>query len=276
MLDPTATLRQLIERDAATPDQAARILANPLFGNLSERLSGTNEYMAAERLLQLHLDDRFDRVVVDTPPSNHAFDFLDSPARLSGFLRHPLYRRVLGNRTGTGSGLFGGRSLWAQAMIGLLGRLVGGNLVTDVVDFFADFGGIDDGFRDRAAAIGDLLGSDQTAAVLVTTPRPDRLAEADWIVDQLRARQRPLGAVIINRVSPLDLAATAESEPPAGPLGENLRQLTAMAEHEQRDIARLLEGVGASAAVPSRQLAEQARPVADVEALVALASLLDG
>jgi len=95
MLDPGATFDDLIREHSSTKKQADRIITNRLYKNLTTTLSGTNEYMAAERLRSLHLDDRFDLVIVDTPPSKHAFDFLDSPARLTRFFDHRLYKTIL-------------------------------------------------------------------------------------------------------------------------------------------------------------------------------------
>ncbi|MEL6982380.1 MAG: ArsA-related P-loop ATPase, partial [Actinomycetota bacterium] len=121
MLDPAETFRQVVRAEADSDEQAERILANRLFVNLTTTLSGTNEYMAAERLHQLAGDDRFDRIIVDTPPSRHVLDFLDSPGRLTRFVDHRLYRSVLA----PGRGLLRPLNAASKAVMRLLAGLVG-------------------------------------------------------------------------------------------------------------------------------------------------------
>ncbi len=272
MLDPAATFRTIVEAEADSAEQAERILANRLFRNLTSTLSGTSEYMAAERLNQLANDPRFDRVIVDTPPSHHALDFLDSPGRLTRFVDHRLYRSVLAPR----QGLLRPLNTGARAIMRLLAGLVGSRLVDDVITFFAEFEGMDQGFRQRAAAIDSLLASDETAYVLVTAPRPDRLAEADWIVDNLERRGRSLHGVVVNRVLPIKSArasaksgqSTAKSSS-SDPLQANLDQLQALADQEAALIAPL-----ADRAAPVVQVAEQLDPVKDLDGIIELAHAL--
>lgn len=133
MLDPASTFEQVIREQAPTPDQAARILGNRLFANLVTSLSGTGEYMATERLHALGGDPRFDVVIVDTPPSRHAFDFLDAPGRLTRFIDHPLYRHVLAPRRG----LLRAVSKANQLAVRTVSRIVGAELLTEVVEFFS-------------------------------------------------------------------------------------------------------------------------------------------
>ena len=243
MLDPADTFRQLIVSEAESPEQAERILANRLFINLTTTLSGTNEYMAAERLHQLEGDPRFDRIIVDTPPSRHVLDFLDSPGRLTRFVDHRLYRSVLAPR----HGLLRPINAGARAVMRLLAGLVGSSLVDDVVDFFADFEGLDRGFQRRAREIDRLLSGPDTSYLLVVAPRADRLAEAGWIVDNLARRGRRPDGLVVNRVLPFapgsgagPPATTAEG---AGPLAENLGQLQALAAQEQAVIAELIDRI---------------------------------
>lgn len=290
MLDPADTFRQVVEAEAPSPERAERILGNRLFVNLTTTLSGTNEYMAAERLHQLHRDDRFDRVVVDTPPSRHVFDFLDSPGRLTRFVDHRLYRSVLAPR----HGLMRPLSVGAQAVMRLLGRLVGGTLVDDVVTFFGEFEGLDQGFRRRAAEIESILSEGDTAYLVVTIPRVDRLAEAEWIIDNLERRARRPDGLIVNRLLDLGQAPDPEGDPEdrsadgngerpaaplAGPLAENLAQLEALATLEADRVAPLVERLtdgrrGGSPGVVIG-LPEQLVPVHDLAGLEALADELD-
>jgi anion-transporting ArsA/GET3 family ATPase len=285
MLDPAETFEQVVRSEADDEIQAERILANRLFVNLTTSLSGTNEYMAAERLYQLHCDERFDRVIVDTPPSRHAMDFLDSPSRLTRFVDHRLYRSVFAPTHRLLRPLNAG----TQVVMRLLGRLVGTNLVDDVITFFSDFEGMDEGFRRRAAALEQLLGGPETGYVLVTIPRHDRLQEAEWILGNLSERERALDAVVVNRVLPfdpdeVDLALANLGKSKAGLLAgnaheQNLNELGTLARQEGLLIDRLQGRVGELSdrqpeAVVMARVAEQLQPVRDLEGLTALADLL--
>lgn len=277
MLDPAETFRKVIRAEADDDQQAERILANRLFINLTTTLSGTNEYMAAERLHQLDGDDRFDRIIVDTPPSRHVLDFLDSPGRLTRFVDHRLYRSVLA----PGRGLFKPLNAASKAVMRLLAGLVGSSLVDDVVDFFADFEGMDQGFRRRASEIDALLAGPNTAYLLVTAPRADRLTEAQWILDNLDRRGRRPDGLLVNRVLPF-AAAPAPGESDAGsvgdgPLGQNLAQLQTLARQEQQliePLAARVRGDRPAEEVAVVQLPEQLVPVHDLDGLLALVDLL--
>jgi len=277
MLDPAETFRRVVRAEAADEAQAERILANRLFINLTTTLSGTNEYMAAERLHQLNADDRFDRIIVDTPPSRHVLDFLDSPGRLTRFVDHRLYRSVLA----PSRGLLRPLNAASKAAMRLLAGLVGSSLVTDVVDFFADFEGMDQGFRRRATEIYSLLAGPNTAYLLITAPRTDRLVEAEWILDNLDRRGRRPDGLLVNRVLPFAAASLtttpSDDEADDDPLQRNLTQLAALADQEQRLIGPLAERVrgGRSAdEVGVVQLPEQLVPVHDLDGLLALAEEL--
>ncbi|MEM7323159.1 MAG: ArsA-related P-loop ATPase [Actinomycetota bacterium] len=265
MLDPAETFEQIIRAEAGSRKQAERVLANRLFKNLTSSLSGTNEYMAAERLHQLHNDDRFDRVIVDTPPSRHAIDFLDSPGRLTRFVEHRLYRSVFAPKRSLLRPLNAG----SQIIMRLLARLVGSSLVDDVISLFSDFEGMDKGFQRRASEVDALLRGPETAAILVAAPRRDRLAEASWIAGNLAARDRAVDAIVINRSLPLDAAeAGAAMDEVSGPLAENLAELLLLAAQEDELVTELLADVGAA---PLIRVAEQAKPIRDLRGLAGLA-----
>ncbi len=272
MLDPAETFEGVVREEALTAEQAEQILANPLFRNLTRSLSGTNEYMAAERLHQLHGDQRFDRIVVDTPPSRHALDFLDSPGRLNRFVNHRLYRSVFAPR-----GLLRTVGVGTQLVLRLLGRIVGSRLVDDVVTFFANFEGLDAGFERRATEIDDVLRTD-TGLALVTSPRQRALDEARWIADNVARRGGSVDVVIVNRTCPVEPAddrpnrekGDAGSPEIPAPMVENLRQLRALAAQETRLVNEFVDTLSAPATVI--KLAERARPIAE---LVALGDLAD-
>lgn len=197
MLDPSATMATLL-RQHGTPEQAERILTNPLFATIIESLSGSNEYLAAERLHQLHHDERFDRVVVDTPPSRHAIDFLQSPDRLSRFLHNRLYRLVLAPRRG----LLRPVSSAAQMIMRTAAKLVGADLVDNVIRLFADAEGLDEGFRRRADETAALLAGPDCGYVIITSPRYEPIREAQWILERLTEQGRDAAAVVVNRLLP--------------------------------------------------------------------------
>ncbi|MDH3299908.1 MAG: AAA family ATPase [Acidimicrobiia bacterium] len=270
MLDQAETFEAVVREEARTTEQAERILANPLFRNLTRSLSGTNEYMAAERLHQLHGDARFDRIVVDTPPSRHALDFLDSPGRLNRFVNHRLYRSVFAPR-----GLLRTVGLGTQLVLRLLGRIVGSRLVDDVVTFFANFEGLDAGF-DRRATETDRILREETGFVLITAPRRRALDEACWIAANVARRVGPVDAIVVNRMCPVSTDSAAvrvePDEPPGGadgPLAVNLRQLRALAAEEALLIDDAIATIGGRPTVV--QLAERALPVAELETLRELA-----
>lgn len=272
MLDQAETFEAVVREEARTEDQAERILANPLFRNLTRSLSGTNEYMAAERLHQLHGETRFDRVVVDTPPSRHALDFLDSPGRLNRFVNHPLYRSVFAPR-----GLLRTVALGTRLVLRLLGRIVGSELVDDVITFFSNFEGLDSGFDRRATETERIL-MEETGFVLVTAPRRRALDEATWIAGNLVQRVGPVDAVVVNRMCPVsvDPGEPAQPDEPTGiaddPLSLNVSQLRALAVQEETLVDEAIAAIGGSPAV--LRLNERARPVADLHGLQELANEL--
>lgn len=235
MLDPSATLETIIRSDAPSDEVADRVLTNPLLGRLTQSLSGTNEYMAVERLYQLLNDDRFDRIVIDTPPSHHVFDFLDSPGRLMRFVDHRLYRSVFAAKPG----LFGTVRAGGQLILRLLGGLVGSHLVEEVMTFFSDFEGFDQGFRNRASAIDKLLGGQDTAYVLVTVPRTAPVTVGQWMLDGLEERQRRVCAVVVNRVLPIDQSVKVGNVGNDDPLRQNYRQLLTLADREAALVSQL-------------------------------------
>lgn len=198
MLDAATTFDGLVRSNAETPEQAERILANRFYRNVAGRLSGTQEYMAAERLHELHGDPRFDLVVVDTPPTRHALDFLDAPGTLTRFLDHPLFKLLMAP-TRRGLQVL---NLAAQPVLRTIGKVVGSEVVADAVAFFQAFSGMETGFRDRADGVLRLLHGDGTGFVLVASPRADALEEAQHFADQLEAKSMRVAALVVNRSTP--------------------------------------------------------------------------
>jgi anion-transporting ArsA/GET3 family ATPase len=198
MLDTKSTFDALVVKYAAGPEQGERILANRFYRNISGALSGTQEYMAMEKLYELHDETDFDLVVVDTPPTRHALDFLDAPRRLSRFLDHRLFRLLIVPSRGFVKAV----NVAAQTFLRTVSRVVGGDVVDDAVAFFQAFEGMEEGFRQRAARVNELLAADGTAFVLVASPRRDTVEEAHFFAERLGEAGIAVRGLVVNRVHP--------------------------------------------------------------------------
>ena len=198
MLDTKTTFDQLIRKYAIADEQADRILANGFYRNVSGALSGTQEYMAMEKLYELHCDPAFDLIVVDTPPTRHTLEFLDAPQRLTRLLDNRVFRMLM-VPTRTTLRITG---VAAQTLLRTIGRVVGSEVVEDVVSFFRAFEGMESGFRERAGEASALLASGATTYVLVTSPRRDAVQEAEYFAEQLGESGLAVGALVVNRIHP--------------------------------------------------------------------------
>ncbi len=211
MLDARGTFDDLVRREARDPAQAERILANRLYRNLVSALSGTQEYMATEKLFELHEDPDFDLVVVDTPPTRNALDFLDAPRRLAGFLDNRVFRLVVS----PGKAYLRAVSMASQVLLRTIAKVAGSEIVDDAVAFFQAFEGMEAGFRQRAEKVEHLLAEEATGFVVVAAPRRDSIVEAGYFAERLGEGGHQLDVVVVNRVLPrFDLP------PSAWPAGE--------------------------------------------------------
>lgn len=199
MLDTKSTFDHLVTGNAATPDQAERILDNRFYRNVSGALGGTQEYMAMEKLHELHEHGNFDLIVVDTPPTRHALDFLDAPRRLLHLLDNRIFRMLMMPTRA----YLRVASVAVQTFLRTVARVVGSEVIDDVVAFFRAFEGMEAGFRARALAVEELLASPGTAFVLLTSPRRDALEEAQFFAQQLERGGQSIDALIVNRVHPM-------------------------------------------------------------------------
>lgn len=197
MLDTKTTFDGLIVRHAASPEQAARILANPLYRNLSTTLSGTREFMAMERLYELYTDPRFDLVVVDTPPSRNALDFLEAPDRLTRFLDGQLFRMAV-----PGSRVVRAVSAPMLALLRRVAKVVSPEVVDDIFAFLEAFAGMEEGFRARARAVEAVLGGPSSRFVIVTTPTAAAVEESRYLAARLVEAGRAVDAIVVNRCHP--------------------------------------------------------------------------
>ena len=238
MLDSKGTFDDLVERYARTPEQAESILSNRLYQNLAGSLSGTQEYMAMEKLYELVQSKEFDVVVVDTPPTRNALDLLDAPRRLTRFLENRLFRALL---VPTRMGLRA-VGVAAQALLRTIAKVAGAEIVQDAVSFFQAFEGMEDGFRSRASAVHELLADPATAYVLVTSARPDAITEAGFFAEKLAERDVAVAALVVNRIAPSfgdGEDGAARDVPGLEPLEANLAELNTVAAREEQAFAGL-------------------------------------
>src|SRR5690242_20212080 len=205
MLDTKSTFDTLVTRYAESPDQAERILQNRFYRNIAGALSGTQEYMAMEKLHELHEDGAYDLIVVDTPPTRHALDFLDAPNRLIRLLDNRIFRLLMMPTRA----YLRVASAAVQAFLRRVTRIVGAEVVDDVVAFFRAFEGMEQGFRDRATAVEQLLADESTAFVLVTAARRDAVDEAEFFADRLAESGLGVAALVVNRMLPAFAAGDA-------------------------------------------------------------------
>ncbi|HEX6597385.1 MAG TPA: ArsA family ATPase [Acidimicrobiales bacterium] len=249
MLDPKSTFDSLVRKYAPRPEQAEAILANRFYRNIAGALSGTQEYMAMEKLYELHASGDYDLIVVDTPPTRNALDFVDAPRRLTRFLDNRIFRLLmLPTRVGLKA-----VNAAAQTFLRTVSKTVGGQVVSDAVAFFQAFEGMEDGFRDRAQRVLDLMSDEGTAFVLVASPRRDAVTEAEFFAEKLSEAGIPVQGLVVNRMQPrfgTGWAPEADREraktlaaTPLGPLWANLADLHALADAEDREIAGLVAGI---------------------------------
>jgi anion-transporting ArsA/GET3 family ATPase len=198
MLDMKRTFDEIVEAHA-DPDRAAQILANPFYQSLSSSFAGTQEYMAMEKLGQLRHADEWDLIVVDTPPSRSALDFLDAPQRLGRFLDGRLIR-VLTGPAKVGMSFMGVLNAGFSMMTSALTKILGAQVLKDAQTFVSALDTMFGGFRERAESTYRLLQAPGTAFVVIAAPEPDALREASYFVERLDAERMPLAGLILNRV----------------------------------------------------------------------------
>ena len=199
MLDMKRTFDEIVEAHS-DPDRAAQLLANPFYQSLSSSFAGTQEYMAMEKLGQLRRADEWDLIVVDTPPSRSALDFLDAPQRLGRFLDGRLIRLLTGPTKGAGRAYMRVFTAGFTMMTSVFTKVIGVQLLRDVQTFVIALDTMFGGFRERAEDTYRLLQAPGTAFLVIATPEPDALREASYFVERLSADQMPLAGLVVNRV----------------------------------------------------------------------------
>jgi len=275
MLDARATFDAVIRAQSRNETQAERILNNPFYVNIASRLSGSQEYMAAEKLYELANDDRFDLVVVDTPPTREALDFLEAPQKLMNFLDHRVYRWLMTPARGGLKVL----NIAAQPILRTIGRVIGADVLADAIDFFQAFEGIEPGFVRRAGAVQSLLKSDECRYVVVSSARRDTVDEAVYFVDRLSERSVDVAGLVLNRLQPSFGDGTAKSALAAARaarkagddniavLQENLAHVRLVAEAERVVIEPLLTRTTGAAVARIHQRAGDVHDLDTIDAL---------
>jgi anion-transporting ArsA/GET3 family ATPase len=284
MLDMKRTFDEVVQQHT-TPQRAAEIFANPFYQAMSSTFAGTQEYMAMEKLGQLRATDEWDLIVVDTPPSRSALDFLDAPARLSRFLDGRMLRMLLAPARS------GGRSMFSlvTASFGLFSRAVqkilGAQLLTDLSGFVAALDSMFGGFRQRADDTYRILQDPQTAFLLVATPERDAVREAAYFAERLVAERMPLAGLVLNRMHQTELTGLSaeQSEQAAAALeaagdqpmtADALRVHATLIRQTEREIGVAAGFTDAFPQVPAAAVTAQPADVHDVDGLRTIGALL--
>jgi anion-transporting ArsA/GET3 family ATPase len=202
MLDTKTTFDEVVMQYAPTPEQAERIINNRFYRNISGTLSGTQEYMAMEKLFELHTSGDYDLIVIDTPPTRNALDFLDAPKRMTDFFESRVLRWFLLPYMKAGGGIMRVANMAATTFLKIVKRIVGAEVLEDTAEFFANLEGMYDGFKDRARRVAALLQSEATSFVVVTSPAAASVEEATFFAQRLNESGLPFGALVVNRVHP--------------------------------------------------------------------------
>jgi anion-transporting ArsA/GET3 family ATPase len=278
MLDPKRTFDDLIDRLAPDPERAREIKANRVYRELSSAVSGSQEFTAMAKLYELDQDGRFDLLVLDTPPSRNALEFLEAPRRLNSFLEGRMMHALAGP-TGLGMRVIG---LGTAPLLAGLRRVTGVDLVADLGRFFGLLSGMTQEFSRRAEGVQRLLHAPSTAFLLVTSPEREPIDEAIWFHQTIAQEGFPLVGVVVNRVHH-DLLGEAEpadvrrglarilSPELADKVAVNFDDYHLLARRDDHNITRLTEALDGQPLVLVPQLDED---VHDLEGLLAVGRYL--
>ncbi len=239
MLDPKRTFDELIERIAPDAERAAEIKANRVYGELSTAVSGSQEFTAIAKLYELDQEGDFDLLVLDTPPSRNALDFLDAPGRLTSFLEGRTLKAFM-RPTGVGMRVLG---RGATPLLGAMRRITGIDLLADLSTFFQLLGDMTDDFSVRARKVQEMLTAETTAFLLVTSAQADAIDETIWFRRTLEESDLPFAGAVVNRVHH-DMLGDGDGEPDAldaalaKELGPELASRVAQNFHDYHVLAR--------------------------------------
>jgi anion-transporting ArsA/GET3 family ATPase len=247
MLDAKETFDEVVRKHAPDAETRDRILSNRIYQQLSNALAGSQEYMAMEKLFEIHAEDRYDLLVLDTPPSRHALDFLDAPRRLTQFIEGRALQMFI-KPTGLGMRIFG---RGAGMMFSVLKRLTGVDLLQDLAEFFQAMSGMVGGFQERAKRVTQLLADPETSFLVVCGPQGEPIEEAVYFHRKLVEAKLPFGGVIVNKVQYEDempvapgelepgLTQALDDEDLARRVRENFDDFRALSERDRRNVEHL-------------------------------------
>jgi anion-transporting ArsA/GET3 family ATPase len=247
MLDSKQTFDEVVRNHAPDAETRERILGNRIYQQLSGALAGSQEYMAMEKLFEIWAEDRYDLLVLDTPPSRNALDFLDAPRRLTQFIEGRSLQVFL-RPTGFATKVIGGGT---SMVLSVLKRITGMDLIADLQEFFQAFSGMVGGFQERAKRVNELLADEQSTFLVVCGPQGEPISEAVYFHRKLVEAKLPFGGVIVNKVhfdaeGPSDsgsltdaLADALGSEELAGRVAANYGDYRTLAERDRRNVGRL-------------------------------------
>ncbi|UCD56515.1 MAG: ArsA family ATPase [Candidatus Hydrogenedentota bacterium] len=200
MLDTKRTFDELIIKYSLNQEMQDRILDNVLYKNISSAFAGSQEYMAMEKLFEIHTQGKYDLIILDTPPTKHALDFLDAPKRMTDFLDGSVLKWFLKPYFSAGKAGIRMFHKGTAVILRTLERITGVAALKAASDFFLDFEGMYDGFKERAQAVYELLRDGETGFLLVTSPEDITIEEAMYFYDKLVEYELPFCGLIINRV----------------------------------------------------------------------------
>ena len=253
MLDAKQTFDQLIARHAEDEEARERVLDNAIYQQISSALAGSQEYMAMEKLFELHSEGRFDLLVLDTPPSRNALDFLDAPERLTQFIEGRSLQLFI-KPTGFAARVAG---RGAGVVLSILKRILGFDLLADLSEFFTAFSGMIDGFQDRAHRVNALLRDGETTFLIVCGPQAEPIEESVFFHSKLVEAGMNFGAAVVNRVryrlvdgevkadqAEREIEGELDDPDLAARLAANLAEYELLADRDARNIERLHERLG--------------------------------
>ncbi|GAA4056345.1 anion-transporting ArsA/GET3 family ATPase [Nonomuraea soli] len=284
MLDMKRTFDEIIEAHA-DPERARQILTNPFYQSLSSSFSGTQEYMAMEKLGQLRRSGEWDLIIVDTPPSRSALDFLDAPERLGRFLDGRFIRLLTAPAKAGGRSAFKLLNAGFGLVAGAMTKLLGAQVLKDLQTFVSALDAVFGGFRQRAEMTYKLLQAQGTAFIVVAAPERDAMREAAYFVERLAEERMPLAGLVVNRVhtSPVSGLSAARSTAAAEELearGEHELTAAVLRLHAGRMQLAAREGreqdhfVSAHPTVPVAQVPAMSQDVHDLDGLRAIGDLM--
>ena len=287
MLDAKATFDALIRRISPSAESAERVLHNRYYQFASEKLGGSHEYMAMQKLLDLWEHGPYDTIVLDTPPTRHALDFLAAPQRMAGLFDQGVLRWLV---MPASRGGWRALELGSEAVAKVLKKIMGEGTISEIAEFFEAFRDLWDGFRERSLRVDALLADPTPRFLLVSSPEPASRTEALFFLEQLAERGLPFGGFLVNRVvRPPRHALAADQIPRAGPVAaeawEEVRAaLLKVWEDRVRRAAAHAASVAALRAAgpadaPCWEIPEQPRDLhrlADLQALAQHLPLIDG